>query len=269
MALGPLSVVDAQPFITNPGDYGRLAQVNTFFRDLVHELALRHGIDLSSPEFHKPHEKLKDQEFGWFKSLGDHILATHPHEKFIYVIPGGSLVGVGVYMQQVCPGARVVNMPISGLTEEQMSTNPRTFDETELGTYYQSYLGPHLGALRGGARLLVMDYSSGGNTLKVIQSQLSGYLKRIGFQTPPLKIFAFGSQTLGPSEKQDEMKNFVAALQESRFKTQHQHLLYDKPEGEASDFTGRVEEKHAVFVERYMVLWDEIAARLSAERAAV
>ncbi len=268
LALGPLAVVDAQPFITNPADYAQLELVIAYFRDLVHEIALQHGIDLRSPEFNKPHTELTAEEFGWFKALGDHILRTRPPDKYVYLVPGGSLLGVGVYMQQASPDARVVNMPISGLTFDAMFENPRTFDDTQLGTYYHSYLRPHLAAVESGAKLLLMDYASGGDTLKTLELQIGAYLKSVGISPSQLERFAFGDATgysLGPPEHVKEMRSFVMALKNQRFKKEHLHVLYHKPPDKEGDFTGRVEDKHMVFVERYMVLWDEIAAHLAAE----
>jgi hypothetical protein len=300
--IGEMRRVEGRAVFTNPRDIVVLTRVSTAMRQLVLEqLATQFGVDLGKigsgalAAIH-PHSHFT-RSYPGIAQLGVHLLEAYPPTRYVYLVPGASLLPVAVYMQTQAAGVEVVNMPISGLSEDAMQRNPRKFEVNRFAPFYHFYLRKFVAPtdafepdkppkqMTPRRKFLLMDYSSSGTTVRIVRGQIVEYLASLGIQNAAryVESFEFGGrfveglqrsesnkppgESITSSQTIEALETFRVALKNERLKELNL-VLYDKPKSGA-DFTGSLEDRdrQGVNVERLMTLWIAVRDAIAKSRS--
>lgn len=192
-----------------------------------------------------------------FEVLAKQLLLQRPPEQWIYVICGNSLVASGIYLQQLCPDADVINLAASNVGEFEATGSKARHDDYQ--PFYHSQFAGHLDRIKGGRRLLLVDYSKKGKTLRLLREGVANYLTRVGLPPDNVETFGFDSATITGSGDPTEMGQLVKDLENEVMKAAGA-VLFDKKSW--TKFTGDISDPQAACLGAYVGLWNAISARL-------
>ncbi len=287
--------VNSAFFVQNIRELRRLTLVSKEIRIRVLSFLAKRGISLQMIRGVYESTSPIERAMPGIIELGNYLLKEKPPNEYVYLVPGGSMVPVAVYMRQHIPGVTIIHMPISGLSEDALQKDPRKFEPKNYGVFYQYFLGQYAqtafeSTMLSSAKelssssskkasnyqplkkLLLIDYSDTGTSVRTIMNHLLTYLKILGVPHPEkfIESFEFNtrlSEKLSPGSmeigSQSAIEVLRLALKKERFKHAGR-LLFDKPGGKAGNFTGTKEDvrKQSLLVNNFSALWFEIQKEL-------
>lgn len=201
-----------------------------------------------------------DARLDRFESLARHLLQLYPKDNWIYVVAGNSLVPAGIYLQQLAPDAKVINLPASNVGVIKL-TNEK-FEHQRFLSFYHLHFGVHLEKLRAGQRLLLVDYSKQGATLNALRVGIRNYLEHVGLVGDPDKFvqtFGFSTFNKGPEAQAGDMDLLLTELANEVMKEFNAILFF---KAAWTRFAGYVEDPQQVCLQAYVELWNAICSRL-------
>ncbi|WP_029191917.1 hypothetical protein [Paenibacillus elgii] len=249
-------------------------EIEDFAKHVYMELYRIFQVDITGEQFRQQMEmgnKVDAEDYQAFKTLGDYLIKTYDPKDFIYLLPGGSLIGMSAYLKQAYPEVRIVYMPVSGLsdTDEQAQERAkhRKMDSEQTHIFMQNYLGPHLSHLKNGNKLLLADYSSSGSTVNKLSIYIGDYLKAVGIPQPgecvvPFKFNRDFTETFSSeSAELPNLRLFIYRLKGEHYKAGtggKSLILYEKKGDGSTDFTGRLKQRQKVLIASFISTWLQV-----------